>query len=385
MLRGKRTPFLVYSLEELEASYRRIRDHFQYEDFLQLIPLKTNPLPPLLRAAFSMGMGADVCSVEEMNLAISQGCRRELISFTGIGLNESEMDEIAFEGIGALHLDSVQELEMWCRKWPGTGIGIRLNLDTRIDERCGCIYVGAESKMGIKPPDFPAVERIIKDSGCRLVGLHCHLAPFAKSSLEYIRRIESLIERCPSFMFDEIEYFNAGGGWPALMREGGSWDPRELAEGLEKICKEISSRANRSVQLRIEPGEHLLASCGAMISEVRVVKDIPGEERRILILDALLPPIECPLHKEPSIPLSVLGRKRQEFENYEYAIYGRNNTARDYITKSWRAPRLFPGDTVSIGMCGAYVGVLISRFNWREPPEQWVITKEGRVVSEEDG
>jgi diaminopimelate decarboxylase len=110
--------------------------------------LKANRHPQLLATLRALGnVGLDVCSPNEVTLALESGWRPDEISYTGTNLSERDLDVILAQPL-ILNLDSLSAIRRVARRAPGRAIGLRIN------PQIGTGYSAQLTYAGDKPTKF---------------------------------------------------------------------------------------------------------------------------------------------------------------------------------------------------------------------------------------
>lgn len=163
---------------------------------------------------------------------------------------------------------------VWLRINPGFGHGHSKKTNTG----------GEHSKHGIWHADLPQALAAVKRHGLHLVGLHMHIG----SGVDY-RHLEQvcgamvdLVASVKSLGHD-IQALSAGGG---LSVPYGPGEPAVDTDHYFSLWDAARQRAaavlEHSLHLEIEPGRFLVAQSGALVAEVRAVKNM-GANHFVLV------------------------------------------------------------------------------------------------------
>jgi diaminopimelate decarboxylase len=167
-----------------------------------------------------------------------------------------------------------------------------------------------------------------------------------------------------------LSYVNIGGGIGVNYRhEGPEFDIFEFGHGVRRLADRLRQRLGRDIEVIVEPGRGLAASCGTFITAVTDVKDLG--ERRYAAVDASIAMFPRPFH-HPDSPHRIRklgGMQRVASEKSgELLIVGRTTFSRDVLGSMPRAS-LKKGDLLVLEDAGAYSQSMASRFLGQREPE----------------
>jgi diaminopimelate decarboxylase len=207
------TPIYVFDEKALLERARRFTDAFQeeVEGFRAFFAVKSNNHPSVALALVRFGLGLDVSSGLELELALRTGCRD--ILFSGPGKTGAELDmALSNRDRVTLLIDSFGELDRLEQVAAPHGVTIRAGVRLTTNEK------GLWRKFGIplsKLEEF--LEKARGSKHVKLCGLQFHtswnLGPGAQVS--FLRRLGKRIESMGRKQRDSIEFLDIGGGyWP---------------------------------------------------------------------------------------------------------------------------------------------------------------------------
>lgn len=272
------TPLWVYDAATIRARVERLRQ-FDTVRFAQKACSNTH----VLRLLRSLGVQVDAVSAGEIQRALHAGydARSEHsgIVFTADEIDRATLALVAQHGIpvnaGSVamidqlgdHLgDHAGGHRVWLRINPGFGHGHSRKTNTG----------GEHSKHGIWPTDIPAALEAIARHGMRLVGLHMHIG----SGVDY-GHLERVCDAMVQHVGDvvalghDVTAISAGGGLSVPYRAGdASVDTAHYFSLWHAARCRLAEQLGHPVQLEIEPGRFLVAEAGALLAEVRAVKEM---------------------------------------------------------------------------------------------------------------
>jgi diaminopimelate decarboxylase len=272
------TPLWVYDADTIRERVQRLR-LFDGVRFAQKACSNTH----VLRLLRSLGVQVDAVSAGEIERALHAGYdardERSGIVFTADEIDRPTLALVAEHGI-PVNAGSVAMLDQlgahlgerarghrtWLRINPGFGHGHSRKTNTG----------GEHSKHGIWPSDIPAALAAIARHGMRLVGLHMHigsgvdyghLAQVCDAMVKHVREVVALGH--------DVSAVSAGGGLSIPYRAGEAViDTQHYFSLWDAARARLAGELGHPVHLEIEPGRFLVAESGALLAEVRAVKDM---------------------------------------------------------------------------------------------------------------
>ena len=271
------TPLWVYDAGTIRARVERLRS-FDTVRFAQKACSNTH----VLRLLRGLGVQVDAVSAGEIQRALHAGydARDEHsgIVFTADEIDRATLELVARHGIpvnaGSVamidqlgeHLGDAAGHRIWLRINPGFGHGHSRKTNTG----------GEHSKHGIWPADLPAALEAIAHHGMRLVGLHMHIG----SGVDYTH-LERVCEAMVQHVSDvvalghDVTAISAGGGLSIPYRVGDAdVDTAHYFSLWDGARRRLAAQLGHAVHLEIEPGRFLVAEAGALLAEVRAVKEM---------------------------------------------------------------------------------------------------------------
>ena len=275
---GHATPLWVYDADTIRARVERLR-MFDTVRFAQKASSNTH----VLRLLRGVGVRVDAESAGEIARALHAGYdardERSGIVFTADEIDRTTLELVAGHGIpvnagsvamiGQLgeHLgERAAGHRIWLRINPGFGHGHSRKTNTG----------GEHSKHGIWPADIPAALEAIARHDLRLVGLHMHigsgvdydhLAQVCDAMVQHVREVVALGH--------DVSAISAGGGLSIPYRVGDAViDTAHYFSLWDDARRRLAAELGHAVHLEIEPGRFLVAESGALLAEVRAVKDM---------------------------------------------------------------------------------------------------------------
>src|SRR3979411_143810 len=104
------TPAYVYDLDGIAAEARALHAGFDGAPHLVAYAVKANTAGAVVRTLAREDCGADVVSAAELLVALACGIAPQRIVFSGVAKQDAELDRAIACGIGAVQIESVEEV-----------------------------------------------------------------------------------------------------------------------------------------------------------------------------------------------------------------------------------------------------------------------------------
>jgi diaminopimelate decarboxylase len=362
------TPLYVYDPDQLAANVLRVQRAFERAAVPHRVhfALKANRLPAYLSRLRSMGnVGIDVCSPQEVTLALSAGWKSAEISYTGTNLSERDLDVILAEPV-TLNLDSLSAIRRVGRRSPGRRIGLRVNPQVGTGYSAQMTYAGEKAtKFGIYADRFDEALALAHESGLSVEGLHFHigsgwLQSGLETFLEAVQRAAELARRIPG-----LRYVNVGGGLGIpLQASDVGVDLDAYARGIARYLGPLGAT------VFVEPGDYLAKDTAILLVEVVTVEEKGG---------TTFVGVDCGFN---AFCLSVLYHFHQEIVLCRAAdapptmtctVAGHINEAGDLFAENCRLPDVKEGDVLAFLNAGGYGASMASQHCARPAARELVL------------
>ncbi|HUL22605.1 MAG TPA: hypothetical protein VLZ10_14210 [Thermodesulfobacteriota bacterium] len=284
-------PAFFYFKKIVERKYGELLDCLP-EGFEIHYAFKANPNRDVLGFLRSLGAGADVASLGELQLATEIGYPAEKIEFTGPGKTIEELSLAIDLGISSINVESNSEIKKithLCRaKEKPAKVGIRLN--PRANLSSSAMKMSGDTQFGITEDDLGEAFALIKN-GTKLLhfkGLHMHLGSQFLEAEKIISNFKFILERAyeiASAYHVGLEKINFGGGWGIdLFGHKPPLDLTLIKKNLSDLFAGLKYGTHfKNTQFIVEPGRFLVAECG--IYAVKVLYRKKGYKKEFLVVD----------------------------------------------------------------------------------------------------
>ena len=171
------TPFYVYSQTKITNTFEQLKNSLDSEIFYAV---KANSNQSIIKLMASLGAGADVVSVGELERAILAGVEPQKIIFEGIGKTQQDIAFAIEKNIRLINIESIDELErvnevaLHQNKQINIGIRLNPNIDGQTLDK---ISTGKKTdKFGIDTDKLNKLFQVLDVSkNVNLIGISCHV------------------------------------------------------------------------------------------------------------------------------------------------------------------------------------------------------------------
>ncbi|MFA7308241.1 MAG: hypothetical protein WC026_16400 [Hyphomicrobium sp.] len=214
-----KTPFYVFDQQALDSSIDIFLKAFQNEisSFKAYYAIKINHHPLVVKRAVEKGMGLDVGSPREIDIAIKAGSR-DIVYFSPGKTKNDLLYALKYADIITINIDSFNELEklgtLTNRKKKKIKAGIRIHTDQYGDWKKYGIHINDLKSFFKKALEYQFID---------LQGIHFHMSR-NKDATFYANTIKELgtylKNNFNSSELQKIKYVDFGGGFEVYESEG---------------------------------------------------------------------------------------------------------------------------------------------------------------------
>lgn len=358
-------PLFLYSAARIRANVARLRGALAATGCAHRLyyAMKCNRFPPLLQMLSGDGaIGIDVCSPDEMDLALACGFAARDISFTGTGVADRDLDRLLAEPDLHINCDSLSQIRRIGERRPGRAIGIRINPDigTGYGDNVRLTYAGGRAtKFGIYREQWAEALALAARHGLAVTTIHFHVGcGYLTSQLD---AWESAVGAAVAFLADlpEVTTVNLGGGLGLPHRADEA--PLDLDRWSAIVARHFGAKGShgRGLTIAIEPGDYLVKDAGLLLLGV------VGVERK---RDTLFVAVDggFNLHPEPAHyglrcePVACVRREADRTLWQKVTVAGNINEALDVWAEDHAMPPLGEGDRIALINAGGYGSAMAS-------------------------
>ncbi|MGY4387628.1 diaminopimelate decarboxylase [Streptomyces sp. TE12347] len=318
------------------------------------------------------GLGLDVCSAGELELAVTAGFPPERIVLHGNAKSPRDIGAALRLGVGRIVIDGPSEIariaaavgpdghqKVLVRVVPGVSAGGHEKIRTGTEDQ----------KFGLSLADGSAQDAIARVLGrpqLELTGLHCHIGSQITEVEPYLvalRRMVGLMARIRDAHGVVLPELDMGGGHGIAYRPGESaLDLTALARGLRAELGESCAAAGLAVpRLVIEPGRAVAGPAGVALYRVLAVKHT-GEKVFVAVDGGMSDNPRPALYGVRYAP-RLIGR-HSTADARTATVVGRHCEAGDVLAAEVELPGdIHPGDLLAVPVAGAYQLSMASGYN----------------------
>jgi diaminopimelate decarboxylase len=335
----------------------------------------------MLRWVSAEGLGVDVCTGGELEVALSAGVPPEQITLHGNNKSLEELSRAVRAGVGHIVADSFEEIARLgyltgsacpLPAEPVARPNVLVRVTTGVEAHTHEFMATAhdDQKFGFSLASGAADEAVRRVLGCpgvSFAGLHSHIGSqiFDTAGFEIAaHRVLELAVRIRDEHGIEIEELDLGGGFGiAYTEEDDAPEVKEIAQSLRGIVDGQCRAAGLTrPRLTVEPGRSIVGPSTVSLYTVGTIKDVDGirtyvsvdggmsDNIRTALYDASY---ECALASRASSAPPMLSR-----------VVGRHCESGDIVVRHAYLPSdLAPGDLLAVPATGAYCRSLASNYN----------------------
>lgn len=368
---GIRTPFYYYDMEILENTARQVKELAEKFRIDVHYATKANEDARIVSLLSEVGFGVDCVSGDEVKLALGCGVPVSKIMFAGVGKSDEEIFEAGIAGIGAINVESVQEL--YIVNAIAAKYGFVANVCVRVNPNIDAHtfrYVTSglnTNKFGVSESEFPElVEMLAQCNNVKFRGLHFHIASQIKDIAKVTKTLCGVANRAVEWFAGhgfESEIINLGGGL-GVNYENPYGDTFPDFEGWFKAIDENIVR-KPGMTIHVEPGRALVAQCGDLITKALFVKET--EVKSFVVVDAGMNNLVRPAFYGAFHLIENLSAEERPAlpSNRVYDVVGPVCESSDTFGKGRQLPLTVRGDLMVVHSAGAYGQAMSMRYTLR--------------------
>jgi diaminopimelate decarboxylase len=380
------TPVLVVDEEDVRGRAREYLEAFGPDGGV-FYAAKAFCSRAVLRWVHSEGLGVDVCSGGELEVALSAGVDPAMITLHGNNKLPSEIERAVAAGVGHVVVDSQEEIARLAFYAAQAGVQARVlvRVTTGVEAHTHEFMATAhdDQKFGFSLASGAAdeaVRRVLSLPSLQLGGLHSHIGSqiFDTAGFEVAaRRVIELAARIHGEHGVHVEELDLGGGFGiAYTPDDDPPDVKSLTSSLRAIVAFQCSAAGLPIpRLTIEPGRAIVGPSTVTLYEVGTIKDVDGLRTYVSVDGGMSDNIRTALY-DAAYTVALASRSSDAAPMLSRVV-GRHCESGDIVVRDCHLPAdLAPGDLIAVAATGAYCRSMASNYNH--------LTKPG-VVAVRDG
>jgi diaminopimelate decarboxylase len=331
----------------------------------------------VLRWVSEEGLGVDVCTGGELEVALQAGVEPRMITLHGSNKLASELERAVAAGVGHIVVDSFDEIGRLGRIAEENGnAAARPRLLVRVTtgvEAAAHEFVATahdDQKFGFSLASGAAdeaVRRVLGHSALEFAGLHSHIGSqiYDTSGFEVAaHRVLELAVRIRDAHGIAIDELNLGGGFGiAYMPGDDPADIKVVAQNLRQILDSQCRAAGLArPRLTVEPGRAIAGPGTVTLYQVGTTKDVDGLRTYVSVDGGMSDNIRTALYDAEYT--CVLASRESSAPPMLCRLVGRHCESGDIVVRDTYLPAdVAPGDLVAVAATGAYCRSMASNYN----------------------
>lgn len=325
-----------------------------------------------------IGVGIDVCSAGELNIALAANFPVDRIEVHGNNKSEAEIAQAIAVGVRSIVVDSFQEIERVARLAAAAGVtqNVFLRLTAGIEAHTHEFISTAHEdvKFGFSIASgsaWKAIEAVEEATSLRLLGLHSHIGSQIFGIEGFAIAASRLIDLLAKYRdhFDRLlPELDLGGGYGIAYLPGEESEvPMRVMSELAAVVKAECGKHNLQVpHISIEPGRAIVGPTTTTLYEVGTTKSVEldgGLTRRYIAVDGgMSDNIRPALYGAEYYAL--LANRISSRPTTSSRVVGKHCETGDIVIREIELPEdIGPGDLLAIPATGAYHRSMASNYN----------------------
>lgn len=371
------TPLYVYDASIIERQVRTLRQAFDPIRLKYAAKALTNV--SILRFIRQLGVGVDVVSIQEAQLALLAGFRPADIVFTPNCVSFDEIIEGVELGL-TINLDNLPVLERFGAKY-GSSVPcmLRINPDILAGGNYKISTGHSHSKFGISIHQADQIRSTVTRHGIDLCGFHIHTGSELADLDVFMKMADILFGLAREF--STVRFLDFGGGLKVPYRpEDAATDVVALGKRLTEAFRDFAQKEGRTLELWMEPGKYLVSEAGFLLVRTNVIKQTP--KVTFVGVNSGLNHLIRPMMYDAYHTIENVSNPHGQWKTY--TVVG-NVCETDTFATDRELPEVREGDLLVIRNAGAYGYSMASNYNSRfRPAEVLVLNGEARLIRSRD-
>lgn len=370
------TPLYVYNEDILIKRCDEMKSVTNYENFVVDYSIKANSNLNLLRIIHKQGLEADAMSPGEIHVLLAAGFTPDQILYVSNNVSVSEM-KFAVDKDIIVSLDSLSQLELFGKNFPGARAAIRFNTGYGAGHHEKVITAGKKTKFGINDDRIDDVIDICEKYSMRIVGINQHIGSLFLEETAYVTSAELICNLASRFK--DLKFVDLGGGFgiPYMKQEGQRrLNLVPLNQKLTTVMNEAAQRLGKKIQFRTEPGRYIVAECCILLGRVHATKDHAGID--YVGTDIGMNVLQRPILYDSHHDIEVYDNGKLVKTGMEaVTIVGNICESGDKLVIGRTLPKITEGNLIGVMDAGAYGYSMASNYNNRLKPAEVLISGDG--------
>lgn len=330
-----------------------------------------------------IGIGLDVCTGGELEVALAAGFPPSKIELHGNNKSETEIAKAIDVGVATIVVDSLQELARVSKLANAAdkiqSILLRLTPGVEAHTHEAISTAHEDVKFGFSIASGAAWNALVAARGApalKLKGFHCHIGSqiFKSEGFELAAdRLISLLAKYRDEFREELPELDLGGGYGiAYLENEVTLDPIETMNHLASVVNKSCALNKLKVpRISIEPGRAIVGPSTVTIYEVGTTKEVRlenGEARWYISVDGGMSDNIRPALYGAEYSVYLANRNSDALLRNSRVVGKHCETGDILIREVKLASDIEPGDLLAIPATGAYGRSMASNYNHMARP-----------------
>jgi diaminopimelate decarboxylase len=378
------TPLFVYSETEIENRCDMALSFPNAYGITVRYAMKANPNAQILKIMQKKGIQIDASSVYEVDRALLAQFPPESILLTSQEPPKPDkLKEVVTKGV-QFNACSLYQLELFGKNFPGKEISLRINPGLGSGHTKKTDVGGTGSSFGIWHEHIDKVKELVTRYQLQVKRIHTHIG--SGSDPEVWKAVSHYtLEYAETF--PSVTIVNLGGGYKVgRMVDEKTTDLQLIGLPVKDQFIAFAEKHGRKLHLEIEPGTHLIATCGSIISEIVDIVNTGNNGHEFLKLDTGMDTNTRPSLYGSRHPLIVIPSTKDTIpQDKEYVVVGHCCESGDLFTQKMGGEletrvlnKAEIGDLMVMEGVGAYcAGMSTKNYNSFPETSEVLLTKSG--------
>jgi diaminopimelate decarboxylase len=324
------------------------------------------------------GLGIDVASVGELEVALRAGIDPAQIVMHGNNKSVKDLERAVEVGIGRVVIDSLIEIERLNSIAASAGIVqqvlLRLTVGVEAHTHEAISTAHEDQKFGLSVASgmaMAAVDNVMESDALSLSGLHSHIGSqiFEATGFELAtHRVVDFAAQIKQRHGLTVSELDVGGGMGIAYVAGDDpLDVATMAKSILDIVRTECSRVNMPVpKISVEPGRAIIGNPGITVYEVGTIKPVEldsGITRHYISVDGgMSDNIRTALY-DAQYTATIANRTSTAVTAISRVV-GKHCESGDIVVRDTQLPvDIKPGDLLAVAATGAYCRPMASNYN----------------------
>ena len=358
IIEDKELPFFLYSESVIRKNCKefmsKLKKHFKI--FQVFYSYKSNPYQDICKIIHSEGLGAEVVSTIELQIALDLNIPIDDIEIGTPYLTDNLLEKAYSNNISKISCWSLSQLDM-IKKFSSKR-NTPLDLFIRIKPN------QYKKTIGIKhsKDEIIKIKDTINSTNLKIIGLQSHLSTQMldiKLHLENLQLVLDTFNLYEKNGINSIKEFNLGGGFP----EATILKPDQLENIFASLKDKLSETGHKDKKIIFEPGRYMVSDAGIAFSKVIDVFEDFGEKWIRLNIGTNI----LPRSSKSNFKFFCVNKISQSNDG-KINILGNLPSDMDFFLKNYlNVKDIVVGDIFMITNAGAYTKTWSTRFLYPDP------------------